>query len=102
MEKSFKEKIYSILRKVPKGKVVTYGQLARMAGNRKAARAVGAFMRLNQDAPHTPCHRVVASNGEMTGYSGLGGIKKKKKMLVAEGVHFKKERVDLDYSLWKS
>ena len=60
---NFKEKVYKICRSIPKGKVVTYGQIARLAGKPKAARAVGSFMKNNPDAPIVPCHRVVASNG---------------------------------------
>lgn len=95
---SFKEKVYEITRKIPKGKVATYGQIARLAGNPKAARAVGYFMKTNPDAPHTPCHRVVAADGSLTGYSAKGGIKKKKQMLIEEGVFFKKNKVDLETS----
>jgi O-6-methylguanine DNA methyltransferase len=97
---SFRDKIYDFTRQIPKGKVATYGQLAKLAGNPKAARAIGAFMKTNPDAPHTPCHRVVASDGSLTGYSGVGGIKKKKEMLISEGVKFRKEKVDLSLSLW--
>jgi O-6-methylguanine DNA methyltransferase len=97
---SFKEKVYEILRTVPKGKVLTYGQLAKMAGSPGAARAVGMCMRTNPDAPRTPCHRVVASDGSLHGYSGGDGIPTKKKMLLAEGVIFKGEKVDLSESQW--
>jgi len=97
----FKDRVYQLTRQIPKGKVATYGQLAKLAGNPKASRAVGLFMRTNPDAPHTPCHRVVASDGSLTGYSGVGGIKTKKEMLIAEGVNFKKEKVDLAISQWK-
>lgn len=97
----FKEKVYKICCLIPKGKVATYGQLARLAGNSKAARAVGILMRNNHDAPRTPCHRVVSYDGKLTGYSGEGGINQKKKMLLIEGVCFKGGRVDLSRSLWK-
>lgn len=97
---NFKEKVYKICRSIPKGKVATYGQLARLSGNPKAARAVGVFMKINPDAPQTPCHRVVASDGSLTGYSGVGGIAQKKKMLIEEGVSFKNNRVDLLVSRW--
>jgi methylated-DNA-protein-cysteine methyltransferase related protein len=92
--KTFKEKVYEITRKIPKGKVATYGQIAALAGNKKAARAVGALMRTNPDAPHTPCHRVISADGSLTGYSGKGGIAQKKQMLLGEGVIFKKDKVD--------
>jgi len=97
---SFKEKVYQFTRLIPKGKVATYGQLARLAGNVKAARAVGGYMRTNPDAPHTPCHRVVASDGSLTGYSAQGGVTKKRNMLTAEGVFFIKNKVDLSHSQW--
>ncbi|HRN70330.1 MAG TPA: MGMT family protein [Candidatus Woesebacteria bacterium] len=98
---TFKEKVYELLRTVPKGKVVTYGQLAKLAGSPKASRAVGMCMRNNPDAPRTPCHRVVASDGSLHGYSGGDGIPTKKKMLLEEGVIFKGENVDLSQSQWK-
>lgn len=101
MNNPFKNKVYKICRSIPKGKVATYGQLAKLAGNPKAGRAVGVFMKNNFDAPTIPCHRVVASNGKLTGYSDIGGIKQKEKMLLAEGVHFKNMKVDLSISLWK-
>ena len=98
---TFKEKIYSLTRAIPKGKVATYGQLAKLAGKPRAARAVGLYMRTNPDAPNTPCHRVVASNGELTGYSGKGGVSGKRKMLLTEGVVFNGRKVDLLRSQWK-
>ncbi|MGA2911101.1 MAG: MGMT family protein [Candidatus Levyibacteriota bacterium] len=100
MTASFRDKVYELTRQIPKGKVATYGQLAKLAGNPKASRAVGVFMKANQDAPHTPCHRVVAADGSLTGYSSIGGITKKKEMLIAEGVKFKNSKVDLSLSLW--
>lgn len=81
--------------------MATYGQLARMAGKPKAARAVGVFMKNNPNAPTVPCHRVVASDGKLTGYSGVGGIAQKKKMLINEGVSFKNNKVNLSISKWK-
>jgi len=100
MKNSFKEKVYKLTRSIPKGKVATYGQIAKLAGKPKAARAVGVLMRINPDAPETPCHRVVAADGKLTGYSGSGGITSKKAMLITEGVSFKGNRVDFSKSLW--
>lgn len=97
---AFTIKVYELTRKIPKGKVATYGQLAKLAGNAKAARAVGMAMRTNPDIPKTPCHRVVASDGSLTGYSAGVGIPTKKKMLEGEGVHFKGTKADLTKSLW--
>lgn len=95
---NFAKEVYRQLRLVPAGKVVTYGQLAAMAGRPKAARAVGMLMRANPDAPRTPCHRVVASDGSLHGYSGHGGILGKHRLLQNEGVQFKSGRVDLSKS----
>lgn len=100
MRETFRDKVYRIARRIPKGKVATYGQLAKLAGKPKAARAIGLFMRTNPDAPHTPCHRVVSSNGELTGYSGKGGLGGKLKMLKQEGVGFLGGRVDLSVYKW--
>lgn len=100
MKDIFKNTVYKICRSIPKGKVVTYGQLARLAGKPKAARAVGSFMKNNPNAPIVPCHRVVASDGNLTGYSGAGGVAQKKKMLQKEGVLFKGSLVDLAFSKW--
>lgn len=100
MKSLFREKIYKLTKKIPKGKVATYGQLALLAGRGNSARAVGYFMKTNPDAPETPCHRVVAADGSLIGYSGNGGIRKKKKMLISEKVFFKNNKVDLSKSLW--
>lgn len=100
MSNEFKNKVYKICSSIPKGKVAVYGQIARLAGNPKAARAVGGFMKNNPNAPIVPCHRVIASDGKLTGYSGVGGITQKKKMLLAEGVSFKNSRVNLSISKW--
>jgi len=78
VKKSFNECCYSILSKVPKGKVTTYGAVAK-ALNTKAYRAVGNAMNKNPYAPKVPCHRVVGSDGSMTGFAS--GIKNKVKML---------------------
>jgi len=100
MKHTFRETVYILTRQIPKGKVATYGQLARLAGKPKAARAVGLFMRTNPDAPNTPCHRVVASDGSLTGYSAGKGIITKKEMLMREGVRFAGHKVDLHLFGW--
>jgi len=100
MKLSFREKVYEITKLVPSGKVVTYGQLAQLAGNSKASRAVGMLMKLNPNAPVVPCHRVVASDGRLTGYSSGEGIVTKKQMLRTENVFFAGDRVDLSRSQW--
>jgi len=71
----FKEDVLKVVRAIPRGKTMTYGEVAARAGHPKAARAVGAIMRSNKDMT-TPCHRVVAQNG-LGGYNGLRGAKDK-------------------------
>jgi methylated-DNA-[protein]-cysteine S-methyltransferase len=66
--KSFSDKVRDIVRKIPKGKTMTFKEVAARAGNPKAARAVGAVMRTNYD-PSIPCHRVIASDGSMRSYN---------------------------------
>ncbi len=99
---TFTKKVYDLCRTIPQGKVATYGQLAALAGSPKAARAVGTTMKNNPDAPHTPCHRVVASDGSLTGYSAGEGLLTKRKMLIEEGVYFKGLKVDLARSQWQA
>ena len=100
-QQSFKEKIYSLTKQIPRGKVATYGQLAKLAGSPGAARAVGMCMKTNPNAPIVPCHRVVAADGSLTGYSAGEGVSTKKEMLLKEGVMFRGDKVDLQKSQWK-
>lgn len=98
-KKSFNEKCYSILVKVPKGKVTTYKEIARKL-NSKAYRAVGNAMNKNPYAPKVPCHRVVKSNGEVGGFAF--GVKKKIEMLKKEGVYVdKNNKINLKEYLFK-
>lgn len=78
---SFKEKVLAVVRAIPKGKTLTYKQVATQAGNSKASRAVGAILHTNYD-PVIPCHRVIRSDGSLGGYNR--GILKKKRMLANE------------------
>ena len=80
----FQSECYEALKKVPKGKVITYAGLARMVGRPKAHRAVGSAMNKNPYAPQVPCHRVVKSNGDLGGFAT--DIKVKIKRLQKEGI----------------
>ena len=80
----FQSECYEALKKVPKGKVITYAGLAREIGKPKAHRAVGNAMNKNPFAPKVPCHRVVKSNGELGGFAD--DINVKIKRLHEEGV----------------
>lgn len=87
---SFSDRCYSALKRVPKGRVTTYKEIARALGT-KAYRAVGNAMATNPNAPKVPCHRVVTTDGRVGGYAF--GIKKKIQILHKEGVFFEKGRV---------
>ena len=97
----FRNRVYKVVSQIPKGKVATYGQVAKLAGNSKTARAVGWLMKTNPHAPKVPCHRVIGSDGQLVGYSARKGLVTKKQLLVSEGVVFKRERIDLKMCLWK-
>jgi methylated-DNA-[protein]-cysteine S-methyltransferase len=81
--KSFAEKVYAVVAKIPKGKVMTYKQVAAKAGNPGAARAVGSLMAKNF-RKDIPCHRVIRSDGRVGQYN-RGGPKKKLELLKKEG-----------------
>ncbi|MCB9811846.1 MGMT family protein [Candidatus Nomurabacteria bacterium] len=83
---TFTEKVRAVVRRIPKGSVMTYKEVAIKAGNPKAARAVASIMAANYD-PDVPCHRVIRSDGGLGGYN-RGGILAKQKLLLAEGYIF--------------
>jgi len=97
---SFTSSVREVVAAIPKGKVTTYGQVAALAGKPGAARAVGMIMSQNKDTKAVPCHRVVGSNGALTGYAYGDGTSTKKQMLEKEGVKFKGTKVDLNASQW--
>ena len=90
---SFNEKVWAMTARIPRGKVCTYGDIAKALGT-KAYRAVGNALNRNPYAPAVPCHRVVGSDGSLTGFAG--GVAKKQRLLKDEGVSFKNERASLD------
>lgn len=78
----FCKRVLDIVRLIPKGSVLTYGEVARRAGNPKAARAVGVILKTNYDSM-IPCHRVIRSDGSLGGYNR--GPQIKERLLLAEG-----------------
>ena len=82
----FQIKVWNYLKKIPKGKVKTYKQVAKGIGMPKASRAVANACGKNPYAPKIPCHRVIRSDGGLGGYSGKGGIRQKLKLLRSEKV----------------
>lgn len=85
---TFQEKVVEIVRSIPKGTVLTYGEVAKRAGNPGASRAVGTVMANNTNKA-VPCHRVVRADGSIGEYNGLQG-ESKSELLKKEGVLFKK------------
>jgi O-6-methylguanine DNA methyltransferase len=83
-KKTFTDKVLEVVKKIPKGKVMTYKQVAIKAGNPKGSRAVGTIMSKNADK-NIPCHRVIRSDGTIGEYNGLQG-KDKRVILLKEGV----------------
>ena len=91
------EKVYKVLRRIPKGKVATYGAIAKKLGI--TPRVVGFALHKNPTPITVPCHRIVGQDGHLVGYAG--GIEKKRKLLLKEGITFKdKMHVDLTKCLW--
>ena len=89
-------RIYEAVKKIPAGKVATYGQVASMAGNKKMARAVGNALHANPDPDSIPCYRVVNSRGGLSGEFAFGGAHAQAKLLEADGVEVIDGKVDLE------
>ncbi len=84
----FQLKVWNYLKKIPKGSVKTYHQVAKGIGKPLAVRAVANAIGKNPYPPRIPCHRVIRSDGKIGGYSGKGGIFTKKLLLKKEGINF--------------
>jgi methylated-DNA-protein-cysteine methyltransferase-like protein len=97
------KRVYEIVRRIPAGRVSTYGQIAALAGMPRAARAVGSILHANPEPVVIPCHRVVNREGFLSGAFAFGGPEAQKAMLASEGVEVSEEyKVDLDRFLWKN
>ena len=89
------KRIYDAVKRIPYGRVATYGQVAAMAGDRKMARAVGNALHRNPDPDNIPCYRVVNAKGELAEAFAFGGADAQEKLLEAEGVEVIDGKVDL-------
>ena len=101
MEKTSFERIYDVVKQIPKGTVATYGQVAALAGNKRWSRVVGYALHVNPDPEHIPCHRVVNRLGEVSKAFAFGGENRQIALLTQEGVAFKDGKVDLQKYGWK-
>ncbi len=82
------EAIYAVVRTIPRGRVASYGQIARLVGNPRLSRVVGYALHVNPDPEHIPCYRVVNRFGEVSEAFAFGGGNKQREMLLADGVGF--------------
>lgn len=90
MEKVF-EKIYEEVKKIPRGQITTYGEIAKRVGT--TPKVVGFALHRNPDPKNIPCHRVIFKDGRLSPSYAFGGKEKQKEKLVAEGVKFVTDRV---------
>ncbi|MFA6458176.1 MAG: MGMT family protein [Patescibacteria group bacterium] len=90
MLKTFTQKVRAVVARIPRGEVRSYGEVAKLAGNKNGARAVGSIMRANHD-PNFPCHRVICSNGKVGGFN-LGKEEKIRK-LRSEGAKISGDKI---------
>ena len=95
-----REQVYKILQNIPKGKVATYGQIAKMLGNTHYARTVGNILHENPDGEKYPCYKIVNSKGHLSRQYAFGGIEKQKEKLETDGIEVIDYKVDLKKYQW--
>ena len=101
MPTEFQKRVWEALHLIPRGRVTTYGEIARYLGT-DAVRAVGTAVGKNPDAPVIPCHRVVPATGKIGNYSGGEGVETKITLLAEEGVAVRQGRIiDFDKRYWR-
>ena len=93
--------VYNYLRNIPKGKVVTYGQIAKYLGNKNLSRVVGNILHVNPDPIKYPCYKVVSSKGKLSNNFGDGGIEVQRKRLEEDGIEVINNYVDLEKYQYK-
>lgn len=94
------EKILAFLQRIPRGRVVTYGQIAAHLGNPGLARAVGNALHRNPDGEKYPCHKVVSAQGKLSRHYAFGGLQAQKRRLENDGITVTDDRVDLRQYQW--
>ena len=95
------EQIYEVVKKIPKGKVTTYGRVAKMAGNVHWSQIVGYALHVNPDPKNIPCYRVVNKDGRLAGAFAFGGENAQAMLLENDGIEVKDGFVDLSKYLWE-
>lgn len=101
MSKGVFQLVYEQVKRIPKGKVATYGQIASYIGNRHFSQVVGFALHSNPDPEHIPCHRVVNRFGELSAAFAFGGADRQRELLEQEGVIFTNDgKVNMEKCLW--
>ena len=96
------EKIYEVVKRIPKGKVATYGLVAALAGNPRWARVVGYALHVNPEPGKIPCHRVVNRQGMVSSAFAFGGENMQRLLLSEEGIEFRPDgSIDLGKFIWR-
>lgn len=96
------EKIYDVVRQIPRGTVATYGQVAALAGNKRWARVVGYALHVNPDPENIPCYRVVTKDGRVSEAFAFGGGNRQVELLQADGVRFVDGHVVMEEFQWET
>lgn len=99
-QKNTFEKIYDVVRQIPRGTVATYGQVAALAGNRRWARVVGYALHVNPDPDGIPCYRVVTKDGKVSNAFAFGGENQQVALLKADGIEFEDGHVRMEKYQW--
>lgn len=100
-EKNTFEKIYDVVRQIPRGTVATYGQVAALAGNKHWSRVVGYALHVNPNPEQIPCYRVVNREGRISEAFAFGGGNRQQELLEEDGISVKDGKVDLEKYQWK-
>lgn len=95
-----KQLVYEYLARIPRGKVVTYGQIAEHFGNKNLARTVGNILHENPDGNRYPCYKVVNTAGRLAQHYAFGGLEAQKRRLEADGIVVRNDKVDIKTYRW--
>lgn len=96
------ERIYEVVKLIPKGTVATYGQVAQLAGNKNWARVVGYALHANPDPENIPCYRVVTKEGKVSEAFAFGGGNEQIRLLQEEGIEVTEGKVNMKKYQWES
>lgn len=98
---SYFEKIYAVVSRVPKGRVITYKQVAE-AAQVKNPRIVGNALHRNKNPKEIPCHRVIKKDGSLAKGYAFGGVRKQKELLQKEGIPFNRDKIDIEKYIYRA